>query len=102
MVVYNFGHLEGLLDTTHCTPHVYTACCTFITSDCKHKKIAWAALKIYMAKWTSMYEGLILKCLKSLDKNMFVFNSQERKKESKNVNLSTSWKLVFIDKIYQF
>ena len=44
-----------LLHTTHCTPHVYTACFTCITSHCKHPKFAWVAFKIYIAKLTLIF-----------------------------------------------
>ena len=34
-----------IMDTAHCTTHVYSACCTFITSQCTHSKVAWVGSK---------------------------------------------------------
>ena len=31
--------VQVILQTKHCTPHVYTACCTFITSNCKQPTV---------------------------------------------------------------
>ena len=47
------------LNTLHCTPHIYTAFCKFITSHCKHPKFAWVGLQIYMGKWTLIYSSWI-------------------------------------------
>ena len=42
------------LNTVHCTSYIYNTCCTLVTSHCKHLKLVLLALKIYMAKWSSM------------------------------------------------
>ena len=46
------------LNIVHCTPHVHTAICNFITWYCKHPKFAWVGLKIYMAKCTLIYPNI--------------------------------------------
>ena len=53
------------LNTVHCTPHFYTTSWKFITSQCKHPKLAWVGLKIYIAKllgggqnWRNFLQGL--------------------------------------------
>ena len=44
-----------ILNTVHCTPHVYSAFGNFIASHCKHPKFARVGLKIYMAICTLIY-----------------------------------------------
>ena len=46
-----------ILNTAHCTLHVFTALCKIITSHCKHPKLVWVGLKIYMAKCTLIYQS---------------------------------------------